>query len=662
MSANNNTYCTNSSGKFPQPWGVFGLGWRVLLFFAVMVLLVWIFMLLEKCENGFPDPYADNRDTSIVRDWNDSIPDVVELPSPDSNFVPIIDTNNVVINPDDSLTTIIDDQLIVFFNSKDVVADITSFARQFKAAYPGDEYAVVYYNTTAGSMILHVPTERLTDIMDELYSKITGIDFVVATNEIMKDAGVPSDKGFADRHNDEYFRLIQAYDAWDITQGSDSVVVAIVDTYFDLTNPEIGKRYIHPINIPSKRADVFPPGRKPNDLDEVGAFCHGSHVAGIAIGGTENGIGCSGIAPKCKWIPVSISDAESNSMLTSFSCIEGILYAVYRGADVINCSFGNCFPKEFCETTLAEQIGYAVTKRKHGEKLWSFIYKTAEAHNSIIVRAAGNDSILSGCDPENRNPNIIVAEAVDGKGIKAGFSNFGKLSDIKLDYSTVSAPGVGIWSCSDRRCLPIWKKLGMRTSPDGFQEMDGTSMASPVVTGAVALLKSKNKSLTASQIKKILIMTGKQFDTDPEHRIGPVIQIKDALDATSTGRSERFDDLEKDHTKLIGKWKSTEEVGLLDSDGNVVDEIWVYFVFNSDNSGSVEYHTIRSRKVYTANLSVTWKSGIIDITQLTEASDGKDGVAKMDKCELHPDVSGLLEADVSQVSGNKSNFKLEKVK
>ncbi|MCR4560846.1 MAG: S8 family serine peptidase [Bacteroidales bacterium] len=678
-----------SEKKFYSPWGAGGYLWRTALFLGGVVLLVFLFSLIKDSDDNpnnhgnpdnrrseidtskIPDPYRGHRDVNPVEDWRDSIPDVAELPDPDDNYIPPVDSSRIVPDPHDSLVNIVCDQIIVFFNSQNLKADIESFAKQFKAAYPDDGYEIKYYNAKAGSMIATVPQDKMSAVLNEIHTKITGIDFYAAPNEILGEAVVPSDDGFKDSHNDEYFRLIQAYEAWDITQGSDSVIVAIVDSYFDLTNPEIKDGYIDPINIPSQTKDVFPPAAAPNKRN-IGEYCHGTHVAGCAIGRSDNGKGCSGIAPKCKWIPISVCDRNSGNAMTTFACLEGILYAVYRGADVVNCSFGTSFPEGIDQVPISEQVDYSLNAKKRGEDLWEFIYKTANDHNSVIVKATGNSNVLQGLDAGNRSKNVITVEAVDSKGekgygynqagLKEYFSNWSKVPEATLEYSSVAAPGVKIWSSTDKRCVPIWQSIGYKASPDGFQEMDGTSMASPIVAGAVALLKSKNKKLTTEQIKKILLMTAKQTDRDPNHRIGPTIQIKDALEATSTGETANFDELMRDHNKLIGKWKSTHEISLYSVDtGDKTDESWIYFIFTSTTSGVVEYHTIMSQDVYRANLKVKWSSDKIEIIQPTDALNSRRENIVKANCSCTPDANRLMNVVAKSARGGGYQCKFEKV-
>lgn len=669
---------------FWMPWGAGGCLWRTVVFLLGMCLIsLFLALLLRGCgdkkqnngpvnpdgqdsliivnEDTVPNPYynlpPELRDTSIVRDWNEPIPGVDELPIPERNFIPPIDSTQIITDPEDSVSQIVCDRLIVLFKSTPdkVKEDMASFARQFKQQYPGAEYQILYYNSSIGTMNIGVPQSELIKVADELPQKITGFDFLVTTEQIINGASKPSDPGFSVGKYDEYFKLIQAYDAWDITRGSKDVKVAIVDSYFDLSNPEIGERYVDPINIATGRVNVLPPAKMPASEEEVGLYCHGSHVAGLAIGGQSNGLGCSGIAPECSWIPVALGSYPWSTMRT----LEGVLYAIYHGADVINLSIGGISPL-MAQLSLNEQVAISQTTGKRSEAVWDYIVEIANRNNCVICKASGNESVFMGLDFMNRSDLVINVEAVDNQGIKADFSNFGVVDEVGIHYSAVAAPGVELWSVSDKRCAPFWYLSGVKVSAkDGFQEMDGTSMAAPIVTGAVALLKSKNKDLTAAQARKVLIMTGKQTDT--QNRIGPTIQIRDALDATG-GDLLNFDDLMKDHNKLLGKWKSTYEVNLVEvGTEKKVDEMWTYFIFTSTTSGRLEYHAISTKRIYTAPVSVKWGTDQLTIIQHGDAvsSDGKQ--INKDDFICRPNQERLLETSCQRNGKERYTFLLEKV-
>ena len=674
---------------FFKPWGFGGCLWRFLTYLLGLILLVFILALLlrgchdtnksvrdiienpekiinptnpsEKNPFGPNDPYRDYPeeliDSSIVDDWVKPIEGVEELPNPDDNYITPIDSTDLIINPEDSVSQIVANQLIVLFNSKSIESDMASFAEQFKKHYPGNEYSISYYNPQTALMLLIVPEQELLRVRDELPKKITNMEYIVTTNGVFSNDARPSDSGFAQANYDEYFKLIQAYEAWDITRGSKDVKVAIVDSYFDLSNPEIGNRHVDRIHIPSRSRMVLPPRRQPMNEKDLTSYCHGSHVAGIAIGAQNNKLGCSGIAPECTWIPIALGD-----QLTDMNVLEGLMYAIYKGADVVNLSIGRDFPKELAKVLpLGDQVMIAQTMNKGCEALWKYIAKIANDHNCVICTSAGNETLFMALDPKNRTNNIIKVEAVDGKGQMAYFSNYGMYPEGNLQFSTVAAPGVNLWSVTDKRCVPIYQKMGVVASADGFQEMSGTSMAAPVVTGAVALLKSKNKKLTTEQIIKILCMTAKQTDT--KNRIGPTIQLKDALDATTNGKTVKFDDLIKNHDLLIGKWKSTHELTIANSEtGEKIDNDWIYFTFTSTQKGIVEYRTIQTRKIYKANVVVHWQSNKILIDQLGPviASDG-DKVLEDDYL-CTPTSNGLLGAQAIRNGKARYSFELEKVK
>lgn len=665
---------------FWRPWGPLGCFWRTLVFLLGICLICFLLSLMRGCNGssgpnggfggfgGFGDlPNEDNggadrdsllrelRDTSYVDDWGKTIPGIGVLPDRDDNLIPPVDTTNIITNPEDSITKIVSNQLIVFFNSNDVKNDMISFANQFKEVYPEDAYNIIYYNPTAGTMLLSVPNSELLSIADNLPLQIKDVDFLVTTNEVINSAASkPSDPGFKEKKYSEYFKLIQAYEAWGDTKGSKDVKVAIIDSYFDLTHPEIGERFTDRINITTKRLNVLPPSNKPVN-NEFGDYCHGTHVAGIAIGAQNNKMGCSGIAPNCTWIPIALGTAP----FSTFHIFEGILYAIYHGADVINLSIGG-IAKEAGQIPIGDQILISKSIGKRSEKVWNYIVKAAVDHNCVICKAAGNEDALMGIDYMNRSNSVINVEAVDSKGIKANFSNFGIIKQADIHYSTVAAPGTKIWSSSDMRCEPYWDNLGMKAE-DGFLELDGTSMATPFVTGAVALLKSKNKNLTAEQIRKILVMTAKQ--TDNTNVIGPTIQIKDALNATG-GQLANFDDLMKNHDLLKGKWKSTHELMITKPDGSKLDNVWTYFIFTSPTTGRVEHHTIHLGTVYKADLTVDWQSDKFIINQKGEAVNEKGKSLTQDKFICAPDENRLLKADCYRATENGKvyDFNLEKVK
>lgn len=150
--------------------------------------------------------------------------------------------------------------------------------------------------------------------------------------------------------------------------------------------------------------------------------------------------------------------------------------------------------------------------------MWNKIYQIADKHGCTVVTAAGNENILSGYASKARTDSVVVVSAVNESLHKADFSNYGRFPGWKLNYSTVSAPGVEIYNAVNR---------------NRYAYLQGTSMAAPIVSGAVALIRSVNPQLKTMQIIEILQKSGKPLD-EP---IGPFIQIDKALEMAMEWKS-----------------------------------------------------------------------------------------------------------------------------
>lgn len=202
---------------------------------------------------------------------------------------------------------------------------------------------------------------------------------------------------------------------------------------------------------------------------------HGTHVAGIIAAERNNNIGIEGVAANAKIMTLrAVPDGDEYDKDIALA----IRYAVDNGARVINMSFGKDFSPN--KTFVDEAIAYAAAK------------------DVLIVHAAGNDS--KDLDIEHNYPsakfnngqiaqNMITIGASGDSSLKMGmianFTNYGKTS---VD---VLSPGVKIYST-----IPTGNKYG---------NLDGTSMAAPTVSGIAALIRGYYPTLTAIQVKQILM-------------------------------------------------------------------------------------------------------------------------------------------------------------
>jgi subtilisin family serine protease len=206
---------------------------------------------------------------------------------------------------------------------------------------------------------------------------------------------------------------------------------------------------------------------------------HGTHVAGIIAAERNNGKGANGVANN---VAIMSIRAVPNGDEYDKDIALGIRYAADNGAKIINCSFGKSFSPN--ADWVYEAIKYAASK------------------DVLIVHAAGNEGANLD-DPTNPNypndqinngaefaDNVITVGALDpeyGSDMVASYSNYGA---INVD---VFAPGTDIYS----------------TVPNNkYEFMPGTSMAAPGVAGIAALIRSQYPSLSASQVKKVILDSG----------------------------------------------------------------------------------------------------------------------------------------------------------
>lgn len=496
----------NGSAPFWYPWGCLGCLGRIIGFLLLLLALLFLLSLFRRCD-GYNN---DGRDTSdlVAENWNRPIEngEDVGLPAPEDNILPPFEDTEPIPNPDNGgATEIYPNLLYVIFDSESNDETFKIFAKKFTSLYPDPEHKIQYYSTGSKTAVLKVPEEKRDEICSNLPSQISEVGFLVVPVEVMTQysRNMPNDPAFSDADKSWYFEPIQAYEAWNITQGSSDIIVGIVDSYMDLKHPELkGTRCVHPYSVVKGNSDVYPEsGSSP---DYAG---HGTLVTAVAVGNINNYEGSSGIAPNCKFIPVSMGET-----INTITMVEGLLYCMYNGASVINLSCGANFPESIIKMPIEKQIEFSEQYGEPQEKMWDYVYKLAEKRNVTIVWAAGNSNCFSAMDTSKRNSITIRVSAVDRNLNRAGFSNYGNFADMNIYESTISAPGVDIWGALPNNQYDAWP---------------GTSFSAPIITGVVALIKSQNKDLTTNQIIKILQSTGKPIKNSPE--IGNLVQIKDAL-------------------------------------------------------------------------------------------------------------------------------------
>ncbi len=266
---------------------------------------------------------------------------------------------------------------------------------------------------------------------------------------------------------------MNAFEAWDVSTGG-GTIIAVIDTGLDVTHPDIVPNlWTNPGEIAGNGVDDDNNGYIDdvhgydfvhNDGDPDDREGHGTHVAGTAAASGDDGFGVVGAAFDAKIMGLKFMDRGAGGY--SSMAAAAIHYAVNHGADVINASWGGYGQS----SAIRNAIAYA------------------ESRGVMFVAASGNqgnNNDGSGMYPASYTlNNIISVAASDRRDQLANFSNYGA-SSVDL-----AAPGVSIVS----------------TVPGGdWSYMDGTSMASPMVAGVVALMVSADPNASLSDIRDALL-------------------------------------------------------------------------------------------------------------------------------------------------------------
>jgi hypothetical protein len=269
----------------------------------------------------------------------------------------------------------------------------------------------------------------------------------------------------------------------------------------------------------------------------------------------------------------------------------------------------------------------------------------ADRRNVTIVWAAGNENYYSGLDFSKRGKNTIRVAAVDHTLKKAEFSNYGNFEELDCRESTISAPGTEIL-CA----------MPFNTYCSGA----GTSYSAPIVTGAVALMKSIDPTLSNKKIIEILQKTGKTIPSNPE--IGPLLQIRDAL-LEVQGAFVNFDDVMSNHQLLIGTWQTVQEFCRVDSLGVHLDEkLAVFYQVHDTVNANVKIHEyVTTKQVFSSPAKIKWDDNSFQIVMSSEAkSPGSNQTYTKKTYTCSPAPDGKLQC-YHFVNGDTARFMLKKI-
>ena len=286
----------------------------------------------------------------------------------------------------------------------------------------------------------------------QAYSRNPNVEFA-EPNGIYHATGTPDDPRLAEQWQYENTGQsggkidadIDAFAAWDVTGGSETIAVAILDTGIDHGHVDFHDGTISKI---TKWVNFT---SSPTVEDVRG---HGTHVAGTVAAATNNGAGVAGSCPDCVLYNVKVLGDDGGGSWDGIA--KGINWSADNGAKVVNMSLGGSSGSR----TVQRAVDYAWNK------------------GVVLVAAAGNNGSSSPHYPAYYT-NVIAVAATDHNDVRASFSNYGSWVD-------VAAPGANILST---------------TMSDTYGSKSGTSMATPHVAGLAGLLSSTGSTTSNSAVQ-----------------------------------------------------------------------------------------------------------------------------------------------------------------
>jgi type VII secretion-associated serine protease mycosin len=256
--------------------------------------------------------------------------------------------------------------------------------------------------------------------------------------------------------------------SWSMTIGA-GAVVAVVDSGVQADHEDLRGSVLPGWDVLDNR-----PGATTD------ASGHGTHVAGILAAVAGNGRGIAGGAPGARILPVRVLDADGSGAMSDVA--KGIVWAVDHGADVINLSLGGT----------------------SGGSIYRSVLEYARDRGVVVVAAAGNEALKGNATfYPAADPEVLAVSSVTPAETRAPSSNWGP-------YIDLAAPGAGILGpcpanatvCRSNRALSL---------PPGYAVFSGTSMATPFVAAAAALLVDAHPQLEPADVSRLLQSTAEDL-------------------------------------------------------------------------------------------------------------------------------------------------------
>jgi subtilisin family serine protease len=291
-----------------------------------------------------------------------------------------------------------------------------------------------------GLDVIEVPEASSDAILQSL--RQTGLFEYVERDSYAHTASDPNDPSYLSQW---HLRRIGGPQAWTLTTGSASVIVAVIDSGVDAEHPDLAAKMVPGWNFVKGNADT---------ADVLG---HGTAVAGTVGASTNNGIGVAGVNWATRVMPLVVVDSDDFAAYSDIAA--AIQYAADHGVRVINVSVGG----KNSSSALQKAVDYAWNK------------------GALVFASAMNNGASTRYYPAACNHAIAIS-ATDSNDHLASFSNFGS-------WLTLSAPGTSILTTANG---------------GGYGYSSGTSFAAPIAAGVATLILAANPQLTNEAVLTLM--------------------------------------------------------------------------------------------------------------------------------------------------------------
>lgn len=292
-----------------------------------------------------------------------------------------------------------------------------------------------------GVHILDLPYQANEAAFAQAFQARSEVEFAELDRKVPAQQMQPNDPVYALSANSWSFHKINAPEAWALDIGSSNVTIAILDTGVDGNHEDLILKMVAGWNVYGNNSDT-------SDVNS-----HGTGVAGVAGASSNNGLGVASVAWACRIMPIRISDPSGYASYSAMA--GGLTWAADHGARVANISYNSA-----------------------GSSTVSSAARYFQSKGGVVATAAGNNGT---CVQTADDPYLLTVGATDSSDILYSWSNSGKNLDL-VAPGNASTPMIG----------------------GGYAGGGGTSIASPFVAGAAALIFSVNPDLTPDQVQDIL--------------------------------------------------------------------------------------------------------------------------------------------------------------